>query len=64
MGEVKFNVKTSGVKYICEKCKNGVMMPTGMKTTEEPPKFQHKCSACGDLQLLDRTYPAIEYTVI
>lgn len=49
----------------CDKCKEGMMLPTGkgIQLTTMPPvnKFQHRCTKCGKTEYLMRTYPFITY---
>jgi len=59
--EVKFKVETLGLKYVCDECKEGDMIFTGLGTQKQPQKFQHKCNKCGKEKLLDRQYPGVEW---
>ena len=51
-------VKTYKAEYVCDKCNNGYMLPTGVILTSIPPQYPHKCSACGDVANLRKSYPA------
>lgn len=60
--EEKFLVKPVGVKYICDSCKVGEMLPTGNNNwSSNPPKFEHKCTHCYTKVLLNEKYPLIRY---
>lgn len=53
-------VKIKGFKtvnYICDSCKTGKMLPTGIALTSMPPLFQHKCDNCGEINSFIHTYP-------
>ena len=62
--EVKFKVETIGRKYLCDKCKKGDMMATGLGTEKEPKRYQHICNNCGEEILLDKQYPGVEWKEI
>ena len=47
--------------YICDKCKIGVMLPTGLALLTNPPKYIHKCNSCGEVLNFLCTYPKIAY---
>lgn len=61
--EEKTQVNTYEVKYKCNKCNEGYMIPSGFVYTTNPPKFQHICDNpnCGNIVTLDKAYPYIEY---
>ncbi|MED1603656.1 hypothetical protein [Alkalihalophilus marmarensis] len=60
--ELQFEVKPVGVKYICDKCNEGEMLPTGKnKWLNEPPQIEHKCNKCRYIQNFKETYPLIRY---
>ncbi|MBM7835701.1 hypothetical protein [Clostridium sardiniense] len=55
-------VKSILVKYICDYCNEGNVIPTGENYWEyNPPKFEHKCTKCGKRILLNDKYPLIRY---
>lgn len=57
-----FNVKTIGVKYICDSCKEGEMQQTGkMKMYDNHANFIHKCDNCGHEIELREKYPLVRY---
>lgn len=42
----------------CEKCENGLMLPTGNNAfLTEPPQFLHKCNNCGNEETYRVQYP-------
>ncbi len=59
MAERNYEVKTVGVEYVCDKCGQGTMRPTGIMLTMSPPKWGHKCNHCGELADLNQTYPTV-----
>lgn len=42
--EVKNEVKTVRVDYLCPKCEKGFLRPTGQVQTAYPPQYPHKCN--------------------
>ncbi|OUB49894.1 hypothetical protein [Bacillus thuringiensis] len=62
MMEEKFEVKPVGVKYICDSCNQGEMVPTNnIKMFEKNIEYIHKCSRCGAERGLNNKYPLIRY---
>lgn len=59
--EVKEEVKTYQIKMICNRCKQGEMVPTGMAFTSLPSQFEHRCNCCGYKETYKTIYPAIRY---
>lgn len=60
--EKTFTVKPVGVKYICDSCKNGEMLPTeNIKMFEKHIEFTHKCKKCGSEKDFTEKYPLIRY---
>jgi hypothetical protein len=49
------------VRYVCDKCLEGDMRPTGETLLSDPPKFPHVCEACGHKGLFCVIYPHIRY---
>lgn len=49
--------KTYIIDMICEKCKTGVMRPTGIVLTSNPLQYPHKCDYCGNEEVYDKCYP-------
>lgn len=41
----------------CEKCRNGLMKPSGNVFLTEPPQFLHKCNNCGNEETYHIQYP-------
>lgn len=63
--EKEFLVKPIGIKYICDTCNEGEMIPTGENNwLTNPPNFNHKCNKCGKELLLSDKYPIIRYKEI
>jgi len=62
MTEVKREVKTHRIYYICDKCKKGRMEPTDdMLFLVYPPLYPHVCSYCGEKKEFWKKYPMIVY---
>lgn len=61
--ETRQEVKTYSVHYICDKCGNGEMFPTGISLTLMPPKYPHYCK-CGHVDTFSKIYPATEFEQI
>ncbi|MEH7457717.1 hypothetical protein V7183_10890 [Bacillus sp. JJ1127] len=60
--EQHFEVKPIGVKYICDTCQKGEMLPTGNNNfMVNTPQFEHKCNNCGTKIKLTDKYPLIRY---
>lgn len=55
--QVVIESKTYIVDMICEKCKTGVMRPTSIVLTSNPPQYPHKCNYCGNEKVYDKCYP-------
>lgn len=54
-------VKTYQVDYMCDKCESGFMFPTGVALTINPPRYEHKCIFCNNVENFTKVYPTIEY---
>ena len=61
MAEKRTQVKVYRVRMICDRCKQGEMVPTGMAFTSLPAQFEHKCNCCGHRTTYNVTYPTIVY---
>jgi len=61
MSERRFEVTPVGVDYICDTCEKGLMNPTGVMLTSDPPKWPHRCSNCGHEVILDEKFPTIRF---
>lgn len=60
--ERNFEVKPIGVKYICDKCGDGEMLPTGkMKMFETHALYPHICNKCATEKDFIEKYPLIRY---
>ena len=55
--QVVMDAKIYVVDMLCEKCKTGVMRPTGIVLTSNPPQYPHKCNYCGNKEVYDTCYP-------
>lgn len=55
-------VSTYVDKCICDRCKEGEMLPTGNNMyLTEPPKFEHLCNKCNNIAIYTERYPVIKY---
>ncbi len=61
--EIKKEVKSYRVDYICDKCKVGKMVPSGMCLTSYPAQYPHFCDdrMCGASKNFYETYPVMKY---
>lgn len=58
-------VEAYAEKYICDKCKEGEMLPTGENMwLSNPPKFPHRCNKCGFESAFIERYPTIKFRII
>jgi hypothetical protein len=57
MAEKRTLVNTYVVRMECDRCHNGVLLPTGKILLSDPPKFPHKCSFCEHEMTYDVKYP-------
>lgn len=55
--QVVMEAKTYIVDMLCEKCKTGVMRPTGTVLASNPPKYPHKCNYCENEEVYNICYP-------
>ncbi|AOY53362.1 hypothetical protein [Clostridium perfringens] len=63
--EKEFLIKPVLVKYICDFCNKGEMMPNGKNNwLSNPPKFEHKCNKCGNKIVLNEKYPITRYKIL
>lgn len=61
--EETFEVKPIGVKYICDTCEKGELLPTGENSwSQEIPNIEHGCTNCESKKMLPEKYPLIRYT--
>ena len=59
MSEIHRKVTPYEFNYLCDKCKNGMMMVCGGKKPNGD--FPHKCMICGAQADLKRAYPHIQH---
>ena len=57
MSEVKTEVRTFNVEYVCDSCNQANMRSTGIVLTSNPPWYPHKCPNCGACQDFRTSYP-------
>jgi DNA-directed RNA polymerase subunit RPC12/RpoP len=63
--EKRFEVKSIGIKYICDTCGEGEMSPTGgLKMFETNATYPHICERCGAEKDLLEKYPLIRYEFV
>ena len=63
MSEQEYKIKPVGVKYICDVCNEGKMLPDGdIVLTSYPPQFPHKCDNCGHKENFTVKYPNVRFT--
>lgn len=63
--EIKREVKTIQVDYMCPNCKTGELESiTRDVLSTTPPKYPHKCNVCKFTYTLDTEYPHYEFEVI
>jgi hypothetical protein len=62
--EITEEVKTYRVKMICDKCKEGRMIPIGTMLMTTPVKFPHKCDKCNGIEHYSEQYPKVIYKEI
>lgn len=62
MSEQKTEVRLVRVSYVCDECKNGTMVPTGMCLSSCPPQYPHKCTNCdATINFVNKRYPMLVY---
>jgi hypothetical protein len=59
--EKKFEIRIFLIEMLCDDCEGGVMKPTGVALTSNPPKYPHKCNTCGVEHIYLRCYPYKDY---
>jgi hypothetical protein len=57
MPEIIREVRQVEVDYLCDGCGKATMRPTGLTLTSHPPKYPHKCVACGAEQNFAQQFP-------
>lgn len=61
MPELKREVRTIEVNYVCDKCGHGMMHKSG-ELNEETGDVPHKCVICSHEQVFQwENYPRIDY---
>jgi predicted RNA-binding Zn-ribbon protein involved in translation (DUF1610 family) len=63
MPELSKEVRTYEVSYICDVCGKGELRATGVMLMSNPPRFPHRCNACGAEKIFGSKYPQITYGV-
>lgn len=62
--EKEFKVNPVGIKYTCDSCNTGEMLPTGkMNMLEFKATYTHVCNNCGTENNFNEKYPLIRYTI-
>ena len=62
MAESERRMATFEVRYDCDECGAGQMLPTGVCLASNPPQCPHRCDRCGHKQTFTNvTYPRIVY---
>lgn len=59
--EREFDVKPIGIKYICDVCSKGEMLPNGKNDFRHSVEIGHTCSYCGEEQKFVVKYPLTRY---
>jgi hypothetical protein len=65
--EIKKEVKTIQVDYLCPACGKGNLRPTGNTLFTYPASYQHICNnttTCCYSETFDKKYPYLEYEFI
>lgn len=45
--------------YICDKCGQSEMSPTGKVFLSNPPIYEHECKVCGTIKEFNKCYPTM-----
>ncbi len=61
MPEVKQEVNTYLIRYLCDECGKGTLNPTGIALTSYPPQYPHICDKCGRNETFWEKYPKTVY---
>lgn len=65
MSEIEVEVRPYAIKYLCDACGEGYMERNielgDIAYMTNPPKWKHKCGACGHTELLTKAYPEIRF---
>lgn len=62
MAEKEAPVTVVRIDYECDKCKKGLMLPSGsFEYASMPPRIPHKCNVCGESTDFTTRYPTIAY---
>jgi len=64
VAEEQHEAKVIIVDYICDVCKEGKMIPTGMVLSSYPPQYPHVCNKCGSTTNLKETYPTTRFVKV
>lgn len=49
------------IDYVCDRCGQGRMRPTGMTLTSNPPQYPHACTACDARGTFLVIYPTVRF---
>lgn len=61
----EYKVEPYAEVCICDKCKEGEMIPIGENQwLSNPPKFKHKCTICDNEEFYIERYPVIKYRIV
>ena len=62
MPEITKDVQMVIIDYLCDECKEGVMLYEGnVIMPTDPPQIPHKCNKCGFEKNFTDTYPKLGY---
>jgi formylmethanofuran dehydrogenase subunit E len=59
--EQKYAVRPVEVNWICDKCGEAAVQPTGLIQPSNPPHYEHVCPSCQERVLLDKQYPHVTF---
>lgn len=59
--EIRQELETIEVDFICPKCKVGNLRPTGKGLMIQPLRYPHKCTECDNQQTFKVRYPYHEF---
>lgn len=57
MAEIACDCRVTLVHMVCDKCKEGTMIPTGEVLMSNPVQCPHRCENCGNIQNYNVSYP-------
>lgn len=59
MPEIKVQVRTYNVEFLCESCSKAALQKTGLVLTSMPAKIEYRCPNCGIKTYLTESYPKL-----